>query len=181
MRHDHPALGIVRAFMGREQIPNMVAGGYARDMAFGFVPRDHDLIVYGLTESNIRRNFLNTVELIMQLGLYVKDGCAEDSDYPVDRVYGVIQTTCGLDIIFWSEDYPSAQSVLDKFDYNINQFVYDPVRDSVEWMGNTYGTLVQLRESCVEPNRKLHMEELAKAAGWTVPEVVCPLLDPTPF
>lgn len=112
----------------------VVAGGFARDIAAGAAPKDADVCVYGGT---LRSAFMANLPDYMfdwaeSHGLphskaYSYGGGATDFDERIDGVVKLGQ----VDIIFYHEAR-SWQEIVDKFDFNINQFYFPssiPQRD----------------------------------------------------
>ncbi|CBY88553.1 hypothetical protein [Pantoea phage LIMEzero] len=112
----------------------VVAGGFARDTAAGVPPKDADICVYGGT---LRNAFMANLPDYMfdwaeSNGLpyskaYSYGTGASDFDVRIDGVVKLGQ----VDIIFYHEAR-CWQEIVDKFDFNINQFYFPssiPVRD----------------------------------------------------
>lgn len=112
----------------------VVAGGFARDTAAGVTPKDADICVYGGT---LRNAFMNNLPEYMfdwaeSNGLehskaYSYGTGASDLDERIDGVVKLGQ----VDIIFYHAAR-SWQEIVDKFDFNINQFYFPssiPKRD----------------------------------------------------
>jgi len=112
----------------------VVAGGFARDTAAGVPPKDADICVYGGTlrnafMANLPDYMFNWAESngLTHSKAYSYGSGGSDFDERIDGVVKLGQ----VDIIFYHEAH-SWQEIVDKFDFNINQFYFPssiPQRD----------------------------------------------------
>ena len=150
-----------------------VLGGYPRDLYFGRTPRDMDVCCWNSKPDTVLWN-----DKFMKLKAYLVDNSLYNSDfsvkneYPSDRIYGYIRTVIDVDIIFWVENFTSAEAILGWFDYNINQFRLVRDENSGVITGQpweelmNFGQLQQLRKSELTDVRIRNTHRLAKEVGW---------------
>lgn len=133
----------------------IIAGGCARDLFFGVVPKDIDIICAGTDPETVSR--------ALDAGGYTyekfpKYHTGSDSD----RLQGVWKLeSCGIDVILYETD--DVHEAIGKFDYNLNQFAIVGIQRGIEgasirYLGKTpWNNLVQLREDA-RGNRAAKME-----------------------
>lgn len=126
------------ALLRAEGIDCIIAGGFARDTFFEATPKDIDIICAGVPHEVIATLFEETAT---QTRSYPKYNGPES-----DRLAGVWKILdTNIDVILY--EVPTALEAVNKFDYNLNQFVYDEDTGLPEYVGEgTWKSLVQLRE-----------------------------------
>jgi len=177
LQHENPEVLKLLQFMDKIGFEFAVLGGYPRDLHFNTIPRDMDVCCFNNKTDTVlwRDRFIKLLSYLQDQGMYLSEFATDDNDYPSDRIYGGISTTCKVDIIFWKDNFTSPEEILAMFDFNINQFTL--VRDwdtgatkSEPWLGmKDYGTLVQLRESEVTDARLVKIQNMANRVGWEIP------------
>lgn len=160
-----------------------VAGGAARDIALGTSPRDIDLIVCPKHPDEV---YLVLAALELGLGYKIeKDFQHEEStglltdavnpgDYDAlveqNRWSRVVKLVApgklGIDVLVSVDD--SLEAAIQAFDFNINQFAILSAYNFPRFFGEQQGTLVQNRQAQVSPERITHVQNIARAAGWSV-------------
>lgn len=122
----------------------IIAGGCARDLFFGVVPKDIDIICAGTDPE--------TVSKALDAGGYVyekfpKYHTGSDSD----RLQGVWKLeSCGIDVILYETD--DVHEAIGKFDYNLNQMAIVGIQRGIDgatvrFLGeHDWSNLVRLRE-----------------------------------
>jgi hypothetical protein len=125
-----------------------IAGGYARDQYYGRVPRDCDIWVYGDYHKGIARKLVNNT--LNNLGATTTEFAAHTSRHESRNdpcINHVTRTDIGIDIIYLV-DVPNMQGVVDRFDFNINQYIMEPTTLMPRYIGSTpvYYGLTQVRE-----------------------------------
>lgn len=173
LQHEDQRVKNLLSYMNDLGFDFEVLGGYPRDLHFGRTPRDMDVCCFNNKPDTVLWNsrFIKLKSYLVDNDLYKSD-FSVNSDYPSDRIYGGIRTVVDVDIIFWLENFTSAEEILGWFDYNINQFRL--VRDEdtgvvvgQPWEGMfNYGRLKQLRESELTDVRIKNTLKLAKEVGW---------------
>lgn len=101
----------------------VIAGGYCRDKVLGREPKDLDIMVFNYHPKD-PAEALFTNQLFDKLGeLTTVELYSHYDGAPDDRLQGVIKLPkINIDIIFYVEQYKTAQQVISYFDCNINQF-----------------------------------------------------------
>ena len=170
-RTETVALLELLAELGLEYV---IAGGYPRDLYYGLEPRDMDICIFGVgsAEKNIAINQM--YDVLSKSNQMLSSIQVDDEDYPHDRIDAVFKTTYDVDVIIYKDSFESAQSVLDSFDFNINQFVlyklaYRDKYTEMMWpFMEKHGKLIQLREESISPERKAKMVLKAKQCNWSI-------------
>ena len=146
----------------------LIAGGYARDIALGAVPKDMDIIICGSDPAWLDDLpapwFIDEVNEPSEMA----DEDVNDFD---DRLSYVVQLEAegGLSADLLFPLAPTPLEYVKLFDFNINQFVMTGHYDAGPvFVGKDYGRLVQLRNAKVSPERREYMEAKARAFGWEV-------------
>lgn len=150
----------------------IIAGGCARDLFFGVVPKDIDIICAGTDPETVSR--------ALDAGGYIyekfpKYHTGSDSD----RLQGVWKLeSCGIDVILYETECVS--EAIEKFDYNLNQFAIVGAQRGIDgatirFMGEHYwGKLVRLREdargSRAEKMEAKWLDLIARSPGHLVKE-----------
>jgi len=173
LQHENKQVLDLLCFMKDLGFDFEVLGGYPRDLHFGRIPRDMDICCWNCKPDTViwRDKFMKLHSYLKDVGIY-KDEFAVNSEYPSDRIFGGLRTTVDVDIIFWMENFTSAEAILGWFDYNINQFRL--VRDEdtgivagKPWEGlMKFGQLQQLRESELSDVRIRNTHKLARDVDW---------------
>jgi len=173
LQHENQQVKDLLCYMSDLGFDFEVLGGYPRDLHFGRTPRDMDVCCWNCKPETVlwRNRYVKLLTYLQETGLYKSD-FAVNSEYPSDRIFGGLRTTVNVDIIFWVENFNSAEAILGWFDYNINQFrlvrdEYTGVTAGAPWehMFN-YGRLKQLRETELSEVRIKNTLKLAKDVGW---------------
>lgn len=138
------------ALLRAEGIDCIIAGGFARDKFFEATPKDIDIICAGVSHEVIATLFEETAT---QTRSYPKYNGPES-----DRLAGVWKILdTNIDVILY--EVPTALEAVSKFDYNLNQFVYDEDTEQSEYVGEgDWHTLVRLRDDA-RGSRELKMKE----------------------
>lgn len=145
-----------------------LAGGYLRDLYFGYQPKDMDFVFYGLTEAE----FLCAFEMWMAR-------CPGQFEYEVhgDNYNGakdglipvVIKVTYegrAMDLILYNCD--TLTEVLMNFDHSINEFAASYDADFKFTIGHRQGWGVCTRNANCDltPERVDRMQEYARRVDW---------------
>jgi len=161
-----------------------VAGGAARDLAHRLAPRDIDLVLCPLNEDD---EFVLLQALELDLGYKIVQefervsGSAflhdvkNTSDYEAlehdNRWSRVVKLACPgklpVDLLVSTCD--SLEDAIGLFDFNINQFAVLRPFTVPRFFGESQGELIQNREASVSPERKDHIQTIARKLGWSVP------------
>lgn len=138
------------ALLRAEGIDCIIAGGFARDTFFEATPKDIDIICAGVTHEVIATLFEETAT---QTRSYPKYNGPES-----DRLAGVWKILdTNIDVILY--EVPTALEAVAKFDYNLNQFVYDEETEHARYVGEgTWGKLIRLRDDA-RGSRQEKMEQ----------------------
>ncbi|QJD54612.1 putative polymerase [Pseudomonas phage MR1] len=122
----------------------IIAGGCARDLFFGVVPKDIDIICAGTDPETVSRAL---DEGGYSYEKFPKYHTGSDSD----RLQGVWKIAgCDIDVILYETDCVS--EAIQKFDYNLNQFAIVGIQRGIEgatirYMGDKHWSiLTRLRE-----------------------------------
>lgn len=138
------------ALLRAEGIDCIIAGGFARDTFFEATPKDIDIICAGVSHEVIATLFEETAT---QTRSYPKYNGPES-----DRLAGVWKILdTNIDVILY--EVPTALEAVSKFDYNLNQFVYDEESEHATYVGEgTWTKLVRLRDDA-RGSRQEKMEQ----------------------
>ena len=148
-------LNVLLELLNKNNVDHLIAGGYARDIHFGIVPKDIDIFVSSIQHA---KSILDSIG-------------AEYEEYesyckvPENYIQGVIKLG-DVDIVGISASAASPlQHVQQCFDYNINQFVI--LNDVPVFVGKDYGTLTCVRGgNPFKCGRTTYVEEKATTLGW---------------
>lgn len=104
-----------------------IVGGYARDMYFGFKPKDMDVCVVPYADRVARYD----IELKSQeLGLSTEYfECYDSTNHKQfkEMLYGVLRVYCeDMQVDILISKLPTVQDYIDAFDYNLNQYAINP-------------------------------------------------------
>ena len=126
------------ALLRAEGIDCIIAGGFARDKFFEATPKDIDIICAGVSHEVIATLFEETAT---QTRSYPKYNGPES-----DRLAGVWKILdTNIDVILY--EVPTALEAVSKFDYNLNQFIYDKDAEVSFFVGeHSWQRLVRLRD-----------------------------------
>lgn len=170
-----------------DQLPGtcvMVAGGAARDLAHRLAPRDIDLVLCPLNEDD---EFVLLQALELDLGYKITQefervsgsafmfDVATDSDYEAlehdNRWSRVVKLACPgkLPVDLLVSTCNSLDDAISLFDFNLNQFAILRPFTAPRFFGECQGELIQNREASVSPERKAHIQTIARKLGWSVP------------
>lgn len=138
------------ALLRAEGIDCIIAGGFARDTFFEATPKDIDIICAGVPHEVIATLFEETAT---QTRSYPKYNGPES-----DRLAGVWKILdTNIDVILY--EVPTALEAVGKFDYNLNQFVWNELTEYAEYVGEGHwNTLVRLRDDA-RGSREVKMQE----------------------
>lgn len=138
------------ALLRAEGIDCIIAGGFARDKFFEATPKDIDIICAGVSHEVIATLFEETAT---QTRSYPKYNGPES-----DRLAGVWKILdTNIDVILY--EVSTALEAVSKFDYNLNQFVWNEHYERAEYVGEgTWRKLVRLRDDA-RGSREVKMNE----------------------
>lgn len=182
-----PALNVLSVLAQEKSFGVALVGGAVRDTYFKRKhPSDYDIAVWDVLSSNL-------IEVAL-----------EDAGYELDRmdVAGVYESECNsgdgldkyewiaqfshpvygdVDVLCYTRHTTCLKDVLDKFDFNINQFAvqFDDISISevqTAYYGGTASLaaeiLLRLPGSTANRERTDHIIEIAESVGWTVPFII---------
>lgn len=147
------------ALLRAEGIDCVIAGGFARDTFFEATPKDIDIICAGVPHEVIATLFEETAT---QTRSYPKYNGPES-----DRLAGVWKILdTNIDVILY--EVPTALEAVSKFDYNLNQFVYDEDTEESIYVGyNHWSRLDRLRDDA-RGSREEKMQQKFKDLVWPI-------------
>lgn len=147
------------ALLRAEGIDCIIAGGFARDKFFEATPKDIDIICAGVSHEVIATLFEETAT---QTRSYPKYNGPES-----DRLAGVWKILdTNIDVILY--EVPTALEAVSKFDYNLNQFVYDEEAEESVYVGyNHWSRLDRLRDDA-RGSREEKMQQKFKDLVWPI-------------
>lgn len=147
------------ALLRAEGIDCIIAGGFARDTFFEATPKDIDIICAGVPHEVIATLFEETAT---QTRSYPKYNGPES-----DRLAGVWKILdTNIDVILY--EVPTALEAVDKFDYNLNQFVFDEDTEECRYVGhNHWSRLDRLRDDA-RGSREEKMQQKFKDLVWPI-------------
>lgn len=147
------------ALLRAEGIDCIIAGGFARDKFFEATPKDIDIICAGVSHEVIATLFEETGT---QTRSYPKYNGPES-----DRLAGVWKILdTNIDVILY--EVPTALEAVSKFDYNLNQFVYDEDTEESVYVGyNHWSRLDRLRDDA-RGSREEKMQQKFKDLVWPI-------------
>lgn len=155
-----------------------LAGGAVRNAALGLGETDHDIVVFDFDTDCIE--LLGDIDVALDRAGYTLHTVDDSDEYAEARVWMVRQYRHAvypeLDVLFHPEDR-TVQEVVEKHDYNINNFVavVDDITDSERQTAYYVGTAPQgvlYRQPYQESicfDRQAHVIAIADKAGWSVP------------
>ena len=163
---------IVLAALGRCALPHQfaIAGGYARDLFFGLMPKDIDVIVVGHAD-------------MAALVVAMKEhGCmldaSDDASGEASTWKEVLQFSCpgklDVDVLVSYEN--DLLSAIDTFDCNLNQFILRNGEPSYLGGGNA---VLRFTGRQVNDDRRAYIEQKARDLGWVVPVTTGTALPPS--
>lgn len=161
---------IVLAALGRCALPHQfaIAGGYARDLFFGVMPKDIDVIVVGHAD-------MAALVVAMKEHGYALDDNA-DASGEASTWKQVLQFSCpgklDVDVLVSYEN--DILSAVDTFDCNLNQFILRNGEPSYLGGGNA---VLRFTGRQVSDDRRAYIEQKARDLGWVVP--ITPVADTT--
>lgn len=139
----------IRTLLGEHNF--VVAGGYARDLAFGFKPKDCDVFVKGVKDFDTYERLVRRITDILEVSntrYTIHESSGQDDTDFTQRVWGCLKFSIGstaIDILPLLDDSECPSLT---FDFNINQFaIHD---NSIVFTGEQHPSehgLIQLR-SC---------------------------------
>lgn len=147
------------ALLRAEGIDCIIAGGFARDTFFEATPKDIDIICAGVSHEVIATLFEETAT---QTRSYPKYNGPES-----DRLAGVWKILdTNIDVILY--EVPTALEAVSKFDYNLNQFVYNEDTEESIYVGyNHWSRLDRLRDDA-RGSREEKMQQKFKDLVWPI-------------
>ena len=146
MKRGRRLLALLRA----EGIDCIIAGGFARDVFFEADPKDIDIICGGVDHYTISTLFVETGTLTRSYPKY--NGPESDR---LAGVWKILDTN--IDVILY--EVPTALEAVGKFDYNLNQFVFNEETETSHYVGDgTWKRLVRLRDDA-RGSRQEKMEQ----------------------
>ena len=148
-----------------------IAGGYARDMFYGVMPKDIDVIVVGHMDPT------RLMDAMKEHG-YILDGSSVASGEESTWKY-VWQFSCPgkLDVDVLVSYEASVLQAIDTFDCNLNQFILWNGEPSYLGGGNSVLRFTGRRQ--VGDDRRAYIEQKARDLGWVVPVTTETALPPS--
>lgn len=161
-------------------IPNKIAGGYPRDLAFGVEPKDVDFFVK--YNEKVVEEILDRLEQLKLPHHDCADDISDSKKYPTKdgeeegRVSRVIKVGDFVDIIF--VNHPLSK-VTDNFDFNINQYELGML-DEPTYKGKPHNNVLQFackdnlykEEEEIKEGRTTHIVRKADRLGWVCSQEV---------
>lgn len=160
----------VLSALGRCALPHQfaIAGGYARDLFFGVMPKDIDVIVVGHAD-------MAALVVAMKEHGYALDA-SDDASGEASTWKEVLQFSCpgklDVDVLVSYEN--DILSAVDTFDCNLNQFILRNGEPSYLGGGNA---VLRFTGRQVSEDRRAYIEQKARDLGWVVP--ITPVADTT--
>lgn len=162
-------------------IPNKVAGGYARDLHFGVEPKDVDFFVR-YSEKTVNEVLDRLKQLKLPYHDCIDDLEEDEESYPTSeddkevRISRVIKVGDFVDIIFVNH---TLGKVTDNFDFNINQFELGMMDDPI-YTGKPHNTVLQIitdsnlykTEEVLSKGRITKIVKKADTYGWVCSQEV---------
>lgn len=169
-----------------------LGGGAVRDQVYGGAPKDLDIGVINCPED--KREGL--VDIVMALNWDIKAvfGREGSSDYCTkfpceeDRYHEIWQFeplngSIPLDLLFYTDAYPTIASVMASHDHSINQYAawYGSLGLNVAYLGDQsqYGVCLQLRRG-VSDERIEKVKGMCTRLGWVYAALAPPPDPPVP-
>lgn len=147
------------ALLRAEGIDCIIAGGFARDKFFEATPKDIDIICAGVSHEVIATLFEETATHTRSYPKY--NGPESDR---LAGVWKILDTN--IDVILY--EVPTALEAVSKFDYNLNQFVYDEDTEESIYVGyNHWSRLDRLRDDA-RGSREEKMQQKFKDLVWPI-------------
>lgn len=138
----------------------VIAGGYARDLKYGRMPKDLDIHIIMDLEA-----FLAIDNYLYKRKLGVPHGSGHMYE-ELDRVSGVLKMVGNVDLVFW-KNVSTTQELVDNFDLNLNQYVYDVETGTVHFAGTNEGEVRITRPYEVNRIKRIQkMIGIAEGIGW---------------
>lgn len=138
------------ALLRAEGIDCLIAGGFARDTFFEADPKDIDIICAGVPHEVIATLFEETGTLTRSYPKY--NGPESDR---LAGVWKILDTN--IDVILY--EVPTVLEAIGKFDYNLNQFVWNEETETSHYVGDgSWKRLVRLRDDA-RGSRQEKMEQ----------------------
>lgn len=150
----------------------LIAGGFCRDVYFGEVPKDIDIVVAaGSIHDDPAESHAILADVLKRLGIEHL-GFRMYTESAADRLVGGFKCTGNLDVVLYDVKY--AAEAVDAFDFNLNQFVLMRPEELetayVAYAGDTsFHELVPVREDYT-PERFAKMREKFVNLTWRYPE-----------
>lgn len=164
---------IVLAALGRCALPHQfaIAGGYARDLFFGVMPKDIDVIVVGHVDPT-------ALVVAMKEHGYLPDR-ADGASGEASTWKEVLQFSCPgkLDVDVLVSYEASVLQAIDTFDCNLNQFILWNGEPSYLGGGNA---VLRFTGRQISDDRRAYIEQKARDLGWIVPVTPVAELPPLP-
>lgn len=164
--------------LGFEQHQFAIAGGFARDLYLGHPPKDVDIIVCGrpgLSLADFEMFCPLDVTLVSEHSS-ADDGVGygrQGGDFPLHwaNVIKLQAEGLSIDLLIANDEVQSPAAAVQRFDFNINQFVADfsQVMQGTRpaFIGRHYGTLEVLPGALISDERAAYITEKAARYGWT--------------
>jgi len=145
----------------------VILGGYARDKYHGKEPKDLDIIVYNTGEVPI--STMIKLEMAMQKYVHKEhEGSDDGGDGRIEEVLTYKIEGIVVDLIFWTKKHTTVESVINSFDYNINQYIYDFKSGVSSFLGRNEGMVIKTGEHTIPLERKVRIEQIARNLGWKI-------------
>ena len=153
---------IVLAALGRCALPHQfaIAGGYARDLFFGVMPKDIDVVVVGHMDPS------RLLDAMKEYGYTLE--CNNEASGNASVWNNVYQFSCPnkLDVDVLVSPQSSVLEAINTFDCNLNQFILWNGEPSYLGGGNA---VLRFIGSDVDDARRAYIESKARDLGWIVP------------
>jgi len=165
---------IVLAALGRCALPHQfaIAGGYARDLFFGVMPKDIDVVVVGHMDPT------RLLDAMKEHGYVLTES---DEEYPESEATWthVYQFSCPhkLDVDVLVSPEADVLAAIDTFDCNLNQFILRNGEPTYLGGGNA---VLRFIGTDVSDERRAYIESKARDLGWVVPVTPVAELPPLP-
>lgn len=154
---------IVLAALGRCALPHQfaIAGGYARDLFFGVMPKDIDVVIVGYVDAQ------SIVTAFKEHGYALTADNSVYDDAESFQWERVLQFSCPgkLDVDILLAPHPDVLAAVDSFDCNLNQFIVH--NSEPKYLGGGNAVLRWNRNPT--PARQEYIEQKARDLGWIVP------------
>lgn len=146
----------------------IILGGYPRDLHHGVEPKDLDIIIYNT--DYISKGLLRDIESELYPLTFKEHEASNLGDNRVMKVltYKIEDTV--VDLIFWNGKFKTPESVINNFDYNINQYHLDPRNMVTTFLGENEGIVTKVGNQYINFDRRFVIAQRANNLGWKLPD-----------